>query len=118
MQNGERARNQVAGRATDATQHQPTADFSRGPGQFDQQIEAGEHVAAAFDHGVAMRIQPGWPRSAVEEGDAEFRFELAHLVADCRRCDVKVFRGAGKSPCIVDGDQAAELSDVHKLSKI
>ena len=103
----------VAGNSVDATQDQPARQLARRAGGIDECVIALQHPPCPLDQRGAVRVQPRRPGASVEERNLKFVFQGLHLLADRRRGQVKPLGGGQKTVAVGDGDQGAEVANVH-----
>src|ERR1700683_988412 len=82
-------------------------------------IEIGENPKCALEISLPILVRTGVPGSAVQELDAEFLFEIAHIFADGRARQSKLTGGFGEAAefdHFHEGAQARELvHDCHQI---
>ena len=53
------------------------------------------------------------PLGAEEQIDAELAFELSHLLAHCRLCDMKLLRGTAEVQLLSDSNEVLQATQFH-----
>ena len=99
-------------REVEAAGGEPGDGLDRGAARLD----VTQHLAGRFDQGLTGGGQDHAPPDAVEEGGAELGLELPNRLGDRGLRDELGFRGAGHAAVVDDGEEQAELAQIHRYS--
>ena len=80
---------------------------------LDRGVDRGEDLAAALEQHLAGGRELDAARRAVAAGAPELGLEAADLLGERRLRDVQPLRGAAEVPLLGDGDEVAQLSQLH-----
>ncbi len=82
-------------------------------GDFDGAIGGEEGFAGLGEEELTMRREAGATGGALEQGAADFAFEIGDLLADGGLGDVELAAGFAEAAVVGDGAEITEVSQLH-----
>jgi len=87
-----------------------------GPGPLAERLRPGEEVSALGEEVLSLARDAHSTADAIEEPDAEILLELADLAPEGRLTHPKLRRSLRETSRVSDGDEVAEVPEIHDQS--
>ena len=113
MRGGQRREHRVGRRAGEADGEAAVLAARGAARVLDRGVDGGEDLARALEQHLAGGRELDAARGAVEQRLSELGLEAADLLRERRLGDVQAFGGAAEVPLLGDGDEVAQVPELH-----